>query len=339
VPDTSTNTSDAAPGPDAAAAAGAAAPEAVNEAVTETALAIPATDGFALAATCFCPPPPAQIRARVIIGPATGVLRRYYAAFARALAARGFEVITLDYRGIGDSAPPRLRGFEARMHDWGALDLAGALRWAFDRAPGLPVLFVGHSVAGQVLPTAEGADRLAAILLVGAQAGNLGSWTGRDRLLVGLFWRVVVPVTTGLLGRLPGWAMGGGEDLPAGVAREWARWGLHPDYLLGEHPDVRERAGRITVPTALISFEDDFHAPRASVDLLASWYGTGGATRCHIHPRDVGARAIGHFGCFRPAYRDTLWARAMQWLERHAQSSAAASGTAAPQDASTEVLP
>lgn len=315
------NTADDAPAPDAPA-------------VTEAALTIPATDGFALAGTCFCPRR-SQIRARVIIGPATGVLRRYYAAFARALAARGFEVITIDYRGIGDSAPARLRGFEASMHDWGARDLAGVLRWAFDRTPELPVLFIGHSVAGQVLATAEGADRLAAILLVGAQAGNLGYWTGRDRLLVGLFWRVVVPVTTGLLGRLPGWAMGGGEDLPAGVARQWARWGLHPSYLLGEHPDVRERAARITAPTAVISFDDDFHAPRAAVDVLASWYGHGGATRCHIHPRDVGARAIGHFGCFRPAHRDTLWARAMQWLERHAGNP----GAAAPRGARTEMLP
>jgi predicted alpha/beta hydrolase len=338
VPNPSPDRSNHAPGPDditsrAAAAAATAGTTAAEATMTETALTLPATDGFALAATCFGPPDPAQLRARVIIGPATGVLRRYYAAFARALAARGFEVLTLDYRGVGDSAPPRLRGFEARMFDWGTLDLAGALRWTFDRAPGLPVLFVGHSVAGQVLAAAEGADRLAAILLVGAQAGNLGSWTGRDRLLVGLFWRVVVPVTTALLGRLPGWAMGGGEDLPAGVARQWARWGLHPEYLLGEHPEMRERAARITAPTALISFEDDFHAPRASVDLLASWYGT--ATRCHIHPRDVGARAIGHFGSFRPAYRDTLWARAIEWLERHAGGP----GAAAPRDASTEVPP
>lgn len=304
--------------PEAITTIDAPAPDAPAE---ELAVTVPATDGYALAGTCFRPA--SRITARVVIGPAVGVAQRYYAAFARALAERGFEVLTFDYRGIGGSAPPRLRGFEARMHDWGARDLAGALRWAFARAPELPVLFVGHSLGGQVLPEAEGADRLAALLLVASEAGNLDYWTGRDRFIVWLFFRVVVPVATRLFGRLPGWAMGGGEDLPAGVAREWARWGLHPEYLLGEHPGVRERAGRITAPAAVVSFEDDFHAPRAAVDLLAAWYGPAGATRWHFHPRDLGARKIGHFGFFRPSFRDALWARAIAWLEGHAAAARA----------------
>jgi predicted alpha/beta hydrolase len=298
---------------------GADTPDPDAAAIAEEALTIAAVDGYALAGTRFAPARPAS--ARVLIGPATGVQRRYYAGFARALAAWGFEAVTFDYRGIGGSAPPRLRGFEASMRDWGARDLTGAVQWALAQTPGLPVLFVGHSVAGQVLPMAEGAERLTAILLVGSQTGSLRNWTGRERWAVELFWRGVVPVTTRLFGRLPGWAMGGGEDLPAGVARQWARWGLHPDHLLGEHPEVRERAARITAPTAVVSFDDDFYAPRASVDLLASWYGPRGAQRLHLHPRDVGARAIGHFGCFRSVHRRDLWQRARQWLAQHVEEA------------------
>lgn len=286
-------------------------------AARETAFHIEAADGFRLAASRFRPA--TAPRARVLIGPATGVRRRFYAGFARALAARGFEALTLDYRGISDSAPPKLRGFEARMSDWGTLDLSAALGWALTRTPALPVLFVGHSVAGQLLPLADHAEQLAAVLLVGCQAGNTSHWPWHERLVVELFWRGVVPLATGVLGRLPGWAMGGGEDLPAGVARQWARWGMHDEYLLGELPEARERAGRITAPVLAVSFDDDFYAPRTAVDVLAAWYGPHGAERAHIRPRDVGARAIGHFGCFRPARRDDLWARAISWLETSGQ--------------------
>ena len=36
-------------------------------------------------------------------------------------------VVTYDYRGIGGSAPSRLRGFEARMRDWAFLDMTAVV--------------------------------------------------------------------------------------------------------------------------------------------------------------------------------------------------------------------
>jgi len=34
-----------------------------------------------------------------------------------------------------------------------------------------------------------------------------------------------------------------------------------------------------------------------------------------VHPRDLSAERIGHFGFFRESFRDTLWREAAQWLE------------------------
>ena len=55
----------------------------------------------------------------LLIASAMGVKRRYYDAFAQYLAARGISVVTFDYRGIGESRPASLRGFDATMLDWG----------------------------------------------------------------------------------------------------------------------------------------------------------------------------------------------------------------------------
>src|SRR5258708_16787898 len=58
----------------------------------------------------------------VVINPATSVRCRYYARFAAFLFQRGFDVLTYDYRGIGESRLATLRGFDAGWVDWGHFD-------------------------------------------------------------------------------------------------------------------------------------------------------------------------------------------------------------------------
>ncbi|WP_394102901.1 serine aminopeptidase domain-containing protein [Xanthobacter wiegelii] len=55
----------------------------------------------------------------VVISPATSVRCRYYSRFADYLYANGFNVLIYDYRGIGESRPSSLRGFQADWVDWG----------------------------------------------------------------------------------------------------------------------------------------------------------------------------------------------------------------------------
>lgn len=86
-----------------------------GEAATSSAreIQIPAMDGFALAATVY--EPDALTHKVVLITGGTGVLRRFYDPFACFLQQQGFGVVTFDYRGIGDSRPPSLKGFSAQM--------------------------------------------------------------------------------------------------------------------------------------------------------------------------------------------------------------------------------
>lgn len=75
-------------------------------------------DGVMLGAQLF-PATGQPLKGKVIINPATGVLARYYHRYARFLARHGFEVLTYDYRGIGQSRPARLRGCGYRWRDRG----------------------------------------------------------------------------------------------------------------------------------------------------------------------------------------------------------------------------
>jgi predicted alpha/beta hydrolase len=281
----------------------------------EEELELIAGDGFPLVGTAYwCAADRLRRPATVVVAPATGVPRRYYGPFARFLAQRGFDVLCFDYRGMGDSRA--LWGdasLAARMSDWGSLDLGAALEWAWQTRPGIHPLVVGHSAGGQLVGLARSGRPLNGVLAIAAQSGNYRHWPLPWRPLLGLYWRLIVPSLVAWSGRLPAWA-GVGTDLPGGVAREWARWCLSPNYLL-DHVDEAERASysSLASPILAFSFEGDFYAPRRAVEAWLSFFPASRRSHRHVDRAERGA--VGHFGFFRERYRETLWQEAAAWLE------------------------
>jgi predicted alpha/beta hydrolase len=273
-----------------------------------TEMVLPATDGYALAATRYGPAAP--LERVVLVSPATGVKRRIYDAFARFLAARGMGVLTWDWRGIAGSRPSSsLRGFRATMRDWAERDLAGAIDWAAREHPGARLFAVGHSFGGQGIGLAPNAGRLAGMVTVAAQSGWWGHWPRPARYAYAGLWHVAVPLATSLFGYFPAKRLGAGEDLPAGVALEWARWCRSRDYL----GDYAGHAA-LTAPILALSFSDDAFAPWTAVRWLHERYGSTDLTHRHVRPAEVGAREIGHFGFFRPGVAPPLWDEAAEWI-------------------------
>ena len=86
--------------------------------------ALVAPDGYRLAATEYRASGTA--RGAVLIVGAMAVPQSFYADIARWLADQGWQVITLDYRGIGRSAPPSLKGFDADILTWAREDCGAA---------------------------------------------------------------------------------------------------------------------------------------------------------------------------------------------------------------------
>lgn len=266
------------------------------------------SDGFELEGTRFTPD---ERKGAVVIAPAMGVKRGYYAPFARALAARGLDALAFDWRGIGGSRPESLRGFPATYRDWGEKDLDAAIRF-FDS----DVLLVGHSAGGQLAGLAPSIDRVRAMLFVASTHGYWTHWHGAWRARVVPLWFVVVPVLARVLGRFPIRILGGnGEDVPAGVALDWARWCRHPRYVRS-YADAAGVKGydAFTRPIRAYAIDDDEFAPRKGVeDLLTLYPNARGEVRA-VAPADVGAAKIGHFGFFRETFAATLWKEAGDWL-------------------------
>jgi predicted alpha/beta hydrolase len=119
-----------------------------------------------------------------------------------------------------------------------------------------------------------------------------------------------MPVLTSLCGYFPSHRLGLGEDLPAGVAREWARWCRSPAYM----DDYLGHAA-FTSPMLALSFADDSFAPRRAVEALHRQYRAAAIEHRHVAPSDYGATRIGHFGFFKPGIPG-LWKETTDWLAR-----------------------
>lgn len=280
--------------------------------VAVTSFELPAKDGYPLGATLFHPDHPngraLQIQA------AAGVRQDYYARFAAYLAERGFAVLTFDYRGVGRSRPADIRKLRARMRDWALLDSGAALDFLHRTYPASRLMLVGHSFGGQSFGIVPGHERLSAALAVGSQSGYWRHWSGPWRAGMWLLTHALLPGGSRLLGYFPGALLGQGENLPAGIALEWASWCRHPEYLVGAL-GAREEYASFAAPLRVYWMTDDIYAPLAAAEAYLRFYPRARAELKRVAPRDVGAEAIGHFGFFRERFRDTLWRDAADWLE------------------------
>jgi len=278
-------------------------------------------DQFELHATTFGDPNTA--RAGVLIVAAMGVEQHYYAAFAQWLAAQGFWVATFDYRGMGASRPAQfrrsLRGFEADVLTWAQQDCAAMVAFAADHLGNKPLLWVGHSLGGQILALVPNRARVTAMVTVAAGSGYWLENTPRLRSYVWWLWYVAAPAALRLFGYFPGRRLKKIGDLPLGVMRQWRAWCLHRDYAVGvEGPAVERAFASVTAPILSLSFTDDEYMSARNIASLHGFYRNARREMARLDPRTIGVRRIGHFGFFRRTNGERLWPHAGEWLCRHA---------------------
>lgn len=210
---------------------------------------VPALDGYVLSARRYSA---RQSRGCIVVASATGVPQGFYGRFAEHAAARGYDVVTCDYRGIGESAPSTLRGFRLDYRDWARLDLAGVLGNL--ASSDVPLHLVGHSYGGQALGLLPDPGLVRSMHAYGSGSGWHG-WmpSPLERLRVRFMWGAVGPMLVRTFGYLAWGRLGMGEDLPRDVFRQWKHWCQFPGYWFDDpavRDEMHELYARVTIPTS-----------------------------------------------------------------------------------------
>jgi len=212
----------------------------------------------------------------VLLCPATGVRQHFYLRFATWLAQQGHDVLVFDYRGIGLSLHGPLRASQARLQDWGQLDQVAALDWLLHRTACEQVLMLGHSAGGQMIGLLPNHGKVARLVGVSASTGWFSGMRLGFRLKARFGLRLAMPLSILFKGYGVSSVLGLGENLPAGVARQWGQWcaaGGYATNAIRQHPERDFHAQVRTPMTVLHAADDDIanftnRAPHPTLHLL-----------------------------------------------------------------------
>lgn len=286
---------------------------------------VSAVDGYPLDASAWINHSETLFSTRpvVIINPATSVHSRYYSHFANYLFANGFDVVTYDYRGIGNSRPESLRGFDASWIDWGTQDFEGILRFVATRFRGQPIHVVAHSVGGFLVGLAESNHLVSRVFTMGAQFAYWKDYALPRRLAMFWRWHVVMPALAAIFGYFPGSRLGWLEDTPLGVVHDWtARYPRFEDaYRTGRRAMTSERRQQLVErfsqmkgETLALSISDDDFGTIPAINRLLDYFKNSPVIHLRVAPSMLGLTQIGHFAFFNNRFKDSLWRIPLSWL-------------------------
>jgi len=274
-----------------------------------TPLTIRAADGYPLACTLYSSTQLIR-HGTIIVAGATGVPQGFYRRFAEHASARGYRVMTFDYRGIGQSAPATLKGFGGNFLDWGRLDLAAVIEGcAMEHEP---LFIVGHSYGGSALGLAANHARVSAMYTFGTGAGWHGWMPWVEQVRVKLMWHVMGPLLVKFHGYLAWRRLRLGEDLPLGVYQQWKCWCRYPHFFFDDPTMSVATSGfkAVRIPIVAANASGDRWAPPRSRDAFMQGYVN--ASWCGV---DINDMSLGHMGYFR-SKAQPLWDTALEWLEK-----------------------
>jgi predicted alpha/beta hydrolase len=250
----------------------------------------------------------------VLIIPANGVKQSFYSGFANFLRKENKAVFTFDYGGIGDSKKADLQSFDTTVVQWGRYDLDAVISHIKSKYGDKKKVVVAHSIGGQILGLAPSSLHVDKIIFIGVQSGYWKFWEGFGRLKMLAVWYFLFPVFTKLYGYMPTSKVSAMQDLPKSAAMEWRKWCLSPNYLFDHVDGLQTYYDKITCPLISYSTAQDEFAPREAVDWFTEKYVNCERQRIHLKPEKIGVKHIGHFGFFKKANRDTLWAMLMKQI-------------------------
>ena len=263
---------------------------------------IKSKNGYNLLFTLFKHDSNTPKNATILIAPAMAVLQRYYRSFAEYLSLKGYNVITFDYLGIGESKID-IYDNTITYEDWAKYDITFLIDW-IEQNLQTKIYYIAHSAGGQLLGLSPSAKKLNKIFIISSGIGYWKNWPFPKKYFYFISWYLFYPAILKLYGYSPKFAMG--EIVPKSIMKQWLIWARKKKFVLGDS-SIQTYYEEISTDIEFIAFSDDTYSPYKNSKELASFYSSAKLNFHLLKPKEFKLKSIGHFGFFRSKYKDTLW--------------------------------
>jgi len=273
-------------------------------------------DKIQLAATSYTPIQ--GMKGAIIMAPATGIKRQFYANFASHLAENGYGVITFDNRGIGESLIGTIKHCDVSLQCWGEKDLPAVFEQLKQIFPDTRYHLIGHSAGGQLVGLMPNASEFSSIFNFACSSGCLKNMPFQHKFKAHFFMNFFIPLSNSLFGHTKSQWIGMGEPLPKNVAKQWQAWCNGSGYVKTAFGQTVHKHfyNELETPSMWVNACDDFIANNENTDDMISVFKKLPANKLTISAMDHGLDEIGHMKFFSRKSK-VLWKYPLNWLAEH----------------------
>jgi predicted alpha/beta hydrolase len=259
-----------------------------------------------------------DIKGAILIGPATGVKKQFYASFAAFLAENGYGVITFDNRGIGESLIGNINQCDASLQCWGEKDMPAVFEQLQKTFPNTKYHLIGHSAGGQLIGLMHNAMEFTSIFNFACSSGQLNNMRNVSLIKAHFFMNLFIPLSNFFFGHTKSQWFGMGEQLPKAVAEQWRLWCNGEGYVKVAFGKTvhKHLYNELSIPSLWVNAIDDEIAIDENVMDMISVFPKLEAKTLTLSAKDCDLNEIGHMKFFSRKSK-ILWEHALNWLEKH----------------------
>jgi predicted alpha/beta hydrolase len=249
-----------------------------------------------------------------LICPAMAVKASYYAPFAEALQAAGFNAVLMELRGLGSSNKQPHKGNNFSYHHLVDIDWDLAVNTIREAHPKSKIVLLGNSLGGQMsaLYTAANPNKVDALILIASCSVYYKAYKNKIGTLLGTH---TLAAAAALFGYAPGDKLGFAGKEAKSVIYDWAYNARTGKYRAsGSSNDFEALLPQVKKPVLAISLAKDQLAPKSAVEALLAKLPSCDIEHQHLSAQDLGLEKVSHYSWAKqPA---PFVPRIQSWLDK-----------------------